>query len=276
MNKFTAAIMLAVGALAEDTKYFSANVFSNDTFLYGRFRTRMQGADLKGTFYNFITMWTGNNYDNFDDSDWNLIEMSVFPTHGSGTNIMYGDHESRFKYHNWHPDSDYHDYEIEWTPDYITYSIDDKVIRKETGAEMRRQNKKQNISMSFWTPHWDAANLNETQLPAYTKYDYVKAWDYDVATGDFTLRFVDNFDTLDENRWIARDDITFDGNSSKFKETHAYVQDGKLVLKLDKTLNPPQPNPQPKPPVEQCEEPDYGAMMYGDLCTNKDNKARCQ
>ena len=54
---------------------------------------------------------------------------------------------------------------------------------------MRRQNKKQNISMSFWTPHWDAANLNETQLPAYTKYDYVKAWDYDPGTGDFTLRF---------------------------------------------------------------------------------------
>ena len=141
---------------------------------------------------------------------------------------------------------------------------------------MKRQNKKQNISMSFWTPHWDAANLNESQLPAYTKYDYVKACDYDVGTGDFTLRFVDNFDTLDENRWIARDDITFDGNSSKFKETHAYVQDGKLVLKLDKTLNPPQPNPQPKPPVEQCEEPDYGAYMYGDLCSNKDNKARCK
>ena len=275
MNKLAATILLALGAEAGDTKYFSGNVFSEETFLYGKFRTRMQGADLKGTFYNFITMWTGDNFANFDDSDWNLMEISVFPTHGTGTNIMYGDHESRFKYHNWHPDNAWHDYEIEWTPDYILYTVDNKVVRKEHGSAFQRaQRKRQNISMSFWTPYWDAENLDDSQLPAYTKHDYVKAWDYDEATGDFTLRFMDDFKTFDENRWIARNDITFEGNSSKFMKTHAYVENGNLVLKMDKKLNPEQPNPQPEP--VKCDEPDYGALMYGDQCTSKDNKVRCQ
>ena len=45
---------------------------------------------------------------------------------------------------------------------------------------------------------------------------------------------------------------------------------------MDKVKRPPMPNPQPKPPVEKCDEPEYGATMYGDVCTNKDNKSRCQ
>jgi hypothetical protein len=45
-------------------------------------------------------------------------------------------------------------------------------------------------------------------------------------------------------------DWTFPENSSTFMENHTYIEDGKLVLKLDKELGPPQPNPEPKPEPE--------------------------
>ena len=44
-------------------------------------------------------------------------------------------------------------------------------------------------------------------------------------------------------------------------ETHTYVEDGKLVLKMDKTLNPAQPDPEP--PVEEPEEPEDQYLPNG-------------
>ena len=48
-----------------------------------------------------------------------MIEMQVYPTHGTGTKIMYGPMKEDFKHLSIDPDTDWHEYEIEWTPDYI-------------------------------------------------------------------------------------------------------------------------------------------------------------
>ena len=94
--------------------------------------------------------------------------------------------------------------------------------------------------MNFWTPNWDlwGRGLDPSQMPFYTRYDYVEAYDYNVLTRQFNLRFRDDFNTLDRNIWRVSNDWTFPENDSVFMENHTYVEDGKLVLKLDTTLSP--------------------------------------
>ena len=83
-------------------------------------------------------------------TDFNMIEMQVYPTHGSGTKIMYGDMKEDFKHLKFHPDTDWHEYEIEWTPDYIQFKIDNEMVRREEGNEfVKNQRKAQNVIMSF-------------------------------------------------------------------------------------------------------------------------------
>lgn len=111
-------------------------------------------------------------------------------------------------------------------------------------------NKDQLLFLNFWTPGWESwgKGLDPSQMPFYTRFDYVEAYDYDVASDQFTLRFRDDFDTLNRNIWRVSDDWTFPDNDSTFMENHAYVESGKLVLKLDRELAPaPTPNPSPTP-----------------------------
>lgn len=72
-------------------------------------------------------------------------------------------------------------------------------------------------------------------MPFYTKYDWVEVWDYNVASDDFTRRWRDEFETLDLSRWIVRNDMSYDGNSSRFWANKTSVKDGKLQFKMTKS-----------------------------------------
>jgi len=98
--------------------------------------------------------------------------------------------------------------------------------------------------MNFWTPTWEewGGGRDDSTMPWYAKYDWVEGYDYDPASDSFTLRFRDDFDTLDNNIWRVSHDWGFPDNSCRFMETHTYVRDGKLVLKMDHVLNDAQPD----------------------------------
>jgi hypothetical protein len=77
--------------------------------------------------------------------------------------------------------------------------------------------------LAFWTPLEDAVHLeyleDDTTMPWYTRYDYVEAYDWKGKdeTGEdiFELRFRDDFDHLDTDRWILAGH-TFDSTSTQF------------------------------------------------------------
>lgn len=52
--------------------------------------------------------------------------------------------------------------------------------------------------MNFWTPDWCAEALTNTEdMPWYTRYDYVKAYDWRGnvdGEDEFELRWEENFD----------------------------------------------------------------------------------
>jgi hypothetical protein len=110
--------------------------------------------------------------------------------------------------------------------------------------------------LSFWTPEWIEKHLeDDSTMPWYTRYDYVEAYDYkgkNESTGEdmFELRFKEDFDTLDTDRWILGDH-TFEDNNARFVPENAYVEDGELVLKMEKAAG--NDNKKPKKP----ETPDW-------------------
>jgi len=49
------------------------------------------------------------------------------------------------------------------------------------------------------------------------------------------LIFREDFDSYDPERWVKADDKTWEEMDSVFVEEYAYVEDGKLMLKLEKS-----------------------------------------
>jgi len=181
---------------------------------------------------------------------WNHINLEVKP-HAKNkvtTNLIWANFTNegeRIKHFD--PAQDWHEYEIQWTPEHITFIIDGVERRREVHTDddfneaLNDLNKKQHLIMSFWTPNWAAEHLeDDSSMPWYTKYDYVKAYDYmgkNETTGEdiFTLRFSENFDgdRINTTRWQLSHH-TFDDTSTTFVPENAYVEDGKLVFKMEK------------------------------------------
>ena len=123
--------------------------------------------------------------------------------------------------------------------------------------------------MNFWTPNWDSwgAGRDDSTMPWFTRYDYVEAYDYDVDTDSFTLRFRDDFDTLNTDIWRVSDYWTFEENSSIFVVPHVYTYQGNLVLKINKSID----DPFVPPAEDETSETDNGTETEGGSQTNGTN-----
>ena len=136
--KFVAALIAVVG-VAEATRFKSGAVTGYEKFTYGKFITRMKAPNKKGTVSSFFTYWNGPN---FYPGGWNELDVEVVPSVSQNPfsmNIIYGDgtrkHESHDYMRNFDPKSDWHIYEMAWTPEYIAWSVDNKEVRRVTSSD---------------------------------------------------------------------------------------------------------------------------------------------
>jgi len=135
--------MLAIGAYARNVgpkPYQSGLLLSNSHFKYGRFETEMKASSEKGTESIFALV----NDDMFQfQEEWNSINIvpSLSRKHSivnSNMSVKMVDEEMN----TWHHDNIaftediWHTYLIEWTPDYLSYSVDGiEIRRREFGDE---------------------------------------------------------------------------------------------------------------------------------------------
>jgi beta-glucanase (GH16 family) len=121
---------------------------------------------------------------------------------------------------NFDPKGGWHEYEIEWVPDYIAWSIDGKEVRRITNAHesVRDIDKELHLFLDFWSPTWDdwGSGFDDSSMPWEARYDWVEAYDWDAQTDSFVLRFRDDFDFYDESRWFSSRGWSFNLNSSLF------------------------------------------------------------
>ena len=138
MKNFTAAIMLVLGAYANTAKpFFGGEVHSLNSFKYGRFVASMKSSDMKGAVSNFYL------YDvNDPEGDRFLTEMNGVEIDPDYSPSVWTNMSSRMLIESWEPhddeyldDDDFHLYEIEWTPAYLSFSINGEEVRRKEGVE---------------------------------------------------------------------------------------------------------------------------------------------
>ena len=89
--------------------------------------------------------------------------------------------------------------------------------------------------MNFWTPTFDSwgKGLEPADMPWYVLYDYVETYTWNAHHGGFDFHWKDDFKHFDAKRWHRNDNTTFDANSTTFRASQAYTDDGNLVLKME-------------------------------------------
>ena len=156
-------------------------------------------------------------------------------------NIIYGDGQAKHETHKYKdsfdPKDEWHIYEMAWTPDYVSWSIDNSEVRrvKTEDPSIKYLNKGQSVMMNFWTPTFDSwgKGFDAADMPWEVKYDYVETFTYNTQTNGFDFHWRDDFVTFDSERWHKSDNTTFDANSTTFRASQSFIEDGHLVLKME-------------------------------------------
>ena len=168
---------------------------------------------------------------------WNEIDVELVPSleHPFSTNIISANKAMHSEFiEGFELNTNWHDYAIFWTPDYISWFLDGKQVRRVEHTEVVDFiNKPCHLAMSLWTPttgSW-AEGFEEVGMPWYADYDYVETYTWN--GNGFDLHWRDDFHTFDETRWKVANGWGYNGNSSTFYSSQVSVQGGQLHLKLE-------------------------------------------
>jgi len=240
--KFAVSMLAVVGvANAVPASFKSGSVSTYEKFTYGKFVTRMKAPDRKGTVSSFFTYWDGPA---FYPGGWNEIDVEIVPSVERtplSMNVIYGDGEGKNEYHDYahafNPHDEWHTYEFEYTPDYISFSIDGNEVRHLAGdavEAVKYLDKEQTLRMNFWTPTFDSwgAGFKAEDMPWYVLYDYVEVFTYNEHLNEFEFHWRDDFNSFDGDRWHKASG-GFEENSSVFDPNQVYTSHGNLIIKME-------------------------------------------
>lgn len=225
--------------------YYGAELYSQETFKYGRFEAKMKMAYAPGCVSSMFLYYA--NSDKGGNYIWNEIDIEVIGKKENGfqSNIITGKAGAQITSEKMHtmttpPNSEYHTYIIEWTPEYVSWTVDGVEMRRTEAGTTKQQieamngDEKQSLRFNLWIPNTNldwVGEFKSKNLPVMQYIDYVKVYDYNTDTQEFTERWTDNFDSYDATRWNKGD---WKMDQSWEKKDNVTVEDGNLVLHLTK------------------------------------------
>lgn len=226
-----------------DFEYHGAELYTLESFKYGRFEARMKMAYAPGCISSMFLYYNDSYMGN--GKIWNEIDIEVIGKYPSSfqSNIITGESLSKVTSEKMHElsspvDSEYHVYTIEWTPDHVVWLLDGTEMRTTLVTnDMKKQVESlvesQSLRFNLWASSsvgW-VGQFDQKNIPIAQYIDYVKVYDYDTETGTFTERWTDDFDSYNASRWSK-------GNWKMElvteKTSNVVVEDGNIVLKLTK------------------------------------------
>lgn len=230
--------------------YSGAELYSNEEWMYGKYEARMYMGAISGTVSSMFLYANGS--EQTDGRPWVEIDIEVLGKNPGSfqSNIITGKagaQNKSEKHHAVNPaaNAGFHTYGLEWTPDYVRWTLDGVEVRKATKGsqivngqdQVAALSKPQGIRFNLWS-HEDAGWVgawDDSKLPVFQFINWVKRYEYTPGKGpngsDFTLDWVDDFDTFDDSRW-GKGDWTFDGNRVDLTKNNIYSKDGMLILAL--------------------------------------------
>ena len=238
---FTLVLLLTVStAWAKD--FTGGEVYTKQEFQYGKFEARMMMAAASGTVSSMFLYQDGSEI--ADGRPWVEVDIEILGKNPGSfqSNIITGKAGAQVtseKHHALNPASDqaFHTYAIEWTPDYVRWTVDGREVRKTEGGQVANLIGTQGLRFNLWSSEsaaWVGA-FDESKLPLFQFINWVKVYRYTPSEGpdgsDFTLDWTDDFDTFNDSRW-GKGDWTFEGNRVDLTENNVYCQDGMIILAL--------------------------------------------
>lgn len=223
-------------------KFYGAELYSKDHFMYGKFEAKMKMAFAPGCISSMF-LYYDNSYRGGSEI-WNEIDIEVIGKQPNGfqSNIITGKAGAQItteKIHTFADSiaSDFHIYTIEWTPDYVAWYFDGDLVRKsdssnDTKKQVSALVKEQSLRFNLWSSKSVAwvGKLNEKDIPIEQEIDYIKVYDYN-EDGTFTEKWTDDFDSFDSNRWAKGN---WQMENVYERQNNVVVEDGILKLKLTK------------------------------------------
>ncbi len=175
----------------------SAEFYTAQSYQYGRFEARLQFAPGDGVVSSFF-LW--KNGSEVAGTFWNELDFEkVGADCHLQTNAIYGNPSVP---HSQTPAlaaslcNQFHTYAYEWTPDYISWSLDGAEIRRETGDAATAFAQNATAGMQFRFNIWpgDASfggNFDPAILPVYQYINWVQYSSY--SDGAFQLQWRQDF-----------------------------------------------------------------------------------
>ena len=243
MRRFFRVLLVASVAmmanLASAKAYKGAEIYSNDSVLYGRFEMRMQVAKGSGILSTFFTYKNGSEVGN---TFWEEIDIEVFGKNNATewqSNIILGSSRPTLHVEQVHSLTQslgdaYHTYVLEWTPDYVAWFLDGVEVRRITGTStVTSLTNAQSLRFNLWSSEsaewvgpWDPSIL-----PVYQFINYIDYQAYNATTKTFEGGWRDDFNSFDSSRW-GKANWSFDTNRVDFAPENVVVKDGILVLAM--------------------------------------------
>ena len=236
------AAAIAVSAAAESKDYTGAELYTHDEVQYGKFEARMKMAAGSGVVSSMFLYQNGSEI--ADGRPWVEIDIEALGKNPKSimSNIITGKAGAQVtseKHHAVNPavDEAFHTYAIEWTPNYVRWTVDGVLVRKTEGGQVLNLTGTQGLRFNLWSSENAAwvGQFDDSILPRYQFINWVKFYKYTPGAGDhggdFTLEWTDDFDSFDGTRW-AKGDWTFDGNRVDLTENNISVKDGMAILSI--------------------------------------------
>jgi len=232
------ALSLAIAgpSPAQAKAYKGAEVYSNKTVLYGRMEMRMRMIRGSGLISAFFTYKNGSEVSGALWEELDIEALGKDDAKAWQSNLITGNPRVTSEQVYTSPTSladDYHTYQIEWTPGYVSWSFDGTEVRRTVGGQAGQLTNPHSLRFNVWSSEssgWAGA-FDESVLPAHLFVNWIRYYRYE--NDQFVLDWTDDFETFDSSRW-SKGTWSFDGNRVDFDPANAVVQDGILVLAITK------------------------------------------
>ncbi|MBH10660.1 MAG: hypothetical protein CMG74_10000 [Candidatus Marinimicrobia bacterium] len=244
MHKHILTLMYILFEIVYTQKpYRGAEYRTINTFQYGRFEGRMKTAGSSGVVSSFFTIRDFWAEGLSDTENWSEIDFEGLGNQNNSiqTNIItaYETHHEQLISTPFNPHAGFNNYAFEWTPDYISFFINDSMIQYDSNSYIGTMNYPQKIMMNIWQPIWEnwVGEFDESSLPVYAFYDWVKYYSYTPGSGNygsennFSFEWADDFNSFDESRW-QKATHTWSANNAQFIQENAVFLYGHLILCL--------------------------------------------
>lgn len=236
---FIAITLGLVAQLVNAKPYKGAEIYSSDSYLYGRYEIRMRVAKASGVLSTFFTYKNGSEVGN---TFWEEIDIEVFGKENATqwqSNIILGssrptEHTEQVHTADASLADAYHTYVVEWTPEYVAWFVDGVEVRRITGTStVTSLTNPQSLRFNIWSSEsvpW-VGEWDDAVLPVYQFVNYIDYKTYNTTTKTFEGGWRDDFNTLDSARW-GKANWSFDTNRVDFAPENVVIKDGILVLAL--------------------------------------------